>query len=131
MRWIIVEPSPLARNLYRLLVLQAAPDAVVQMLASPRELGDVMHASPVTHLIIGSGALVGLEERYRALLTDAEPWCALPKLILISFAHQRLPEATWDLPHATRVPRPFRPEAFIELVTQGLAPGAPKRARRA
>src|SRR3990167_2650056 len=98
MRWIIVEPSPLARNLYRLLVLQAAPDALVQMVASPKDLGDIAGDMSATQLIIGSGALVGLEERYRALLTDAAPWSTFPKLILIGFAHQRLPESTWDLP---------------------------------
>ncbi|GEM_PF-6780580 len=114
MRIIIVEPSVLSRNIYRLLLQQRKGSARISVLESVEELSVEDFADePPAAMVIGAAALTGAYAKYRGLLTDVALWSATPKLVVTSLSHRDGGRAAWDDWAGTHVvARPFRPENF-------------------
>lgn len=116
MRMLIVEASPLAQNVYRLLLRQYLPAFATTPVNGIEDLVDLDAELIFSGVVIGSGALIGSSNRYRALLTDDVRWAALPKLVIMP------PQRNGDEPPSARLPRaqvlqrPFRPAAFQQRV---------------
>jgi hypothetical protein len=117
MRILIVEPSPLAQNVYRLLVRSRYPDARVVTLEALVEIGDLADDTPFDAAVIASGALDGYGARFRGLLTDVTHWQRLPKLVVTRPGSTGVKAAWSDLPNATTIARPFRERDFVGAVT--------------
>lgn len=114
MRVIIVEPSVLSRNIYRLLVQQRKGSAQISVFESVEELvvKDFVDEPPVA-MVIGAAALSGAYAKYRGLLTDVALWSATPKLVVTSASPRAGASAVWNDWAGTHVvARPFRPEHF-------------------
>lgn len=112
MKIVIVDPSPLARNVYRLLVQQLAPELRVVELDTMEGLGAFDEMEALRGVIIGSAALEGAAQRYRALLTDVADWATLPKLVVQRHGTNGIRQA-WDgLPNTQILQRPFSPHDF-------------------
>lgn len=116
MRMLVVEASPLAQNVYRLLLRQYLPACGTTPVGA---LDDLVHLDPELQfmgMLIGSGALIGSSNRYRALLTDAARWANLPKLVIIPSQRNGDEPPSATLPRAQVLQRPFRPAAFQQRV---------------
>lgn len=119
MRLLVVDPSPLVRNVYRLLLQQYAPEASVVACESLLDLSHIDGGDAFAACIIGSKAIAGEEgERCRALLTDASPWATLPKLVVTMGRASEQGSGQLKLPHSTRLERPFTPEAFAACLDE-------------
>lgn len=116
MRILLIEPSPLARNIYCLILRRIADCKIIEtedlyginVLPLPQE--------PFDLLLIGERAFHGSGEKLRTLLTDVTQWKRLPKLIIA------LPTATgrkqpWDgLFCTTILMRPFQSADLVKIV---------------
>ncbi len=116
MQAIIIEPSPLARNIYHMLL------GTIDGLESIKSFRDFSELdagiSSTSLLVIGMAALVGEGARQRVLLTDAPGWSNCPKLVLVSPGARKEHAAWKDLPGAVTLKRPFRSQTFRTLANQ-------------
>lgn len=116
MHVLIVEPSPLVHNVYRLLLAVLDPAVKVVALERMEEIQVIANDRRFDLAIIGSAALAGKAAQYRALLTDITRWAELPKLV-VALARSNGRDRAWEhLPNARILARPFRPQQFGEAI---------------
>lgn len=116
MRVFIVDPSPLARNVYRLLLHRIATCKISEV--DNAEAIDWTDAArpPYDLLILGGRAFEGDRGKLRTMLTDVAGWQRLPKLI-VALAARTGRKPLWDgLARTTLLQRPFSPEDFVQAV---------------
>lgn len=116
MRVVIVDPSPLARNVYRLLLQQIAACKIVE--ADNAEAIDWIGQPRPSHdlLILGGRAFEGDRGKLRMVLTDVAGWQRLPKLV-VALASRTGRKPAWDgLARTTVIQRPFSPDDFVKAV---------------
>lgn len=116
MRVLIVDPSPLAQNLYRVLLRNVDPDIRVSTRECLPQLDAIAELSEVDLLLIASVLLDGAAADHRALLTDLPALAALPKLVMVRPGTNGQRAAWQNLPNAMELQRPFRPEEFSRAV---------------
>ncbi|MBI4366754.1 MAG: hypothetical protein HY543_08055 [Deltaproteobacteria bacterium] len=118
MRVLIIEPSVLARNVFRLL-LRRLGDFAVEEFARIDDVpvGDVARA-PYGLLLLGGHAFDRGGGMLRTLCTDVAAWQQIPKLI-IAVPHGGSAPAPWShLARSHVLTRPFTPAAFGTAVQQ-------------
>lgn len=116
MHVLIVEPSLLVHNVYRLLLASQDPLVKIVVLERMEEIQTIAPNRQFDLAIIGSAALAGKAAHYRALLTDIARWAELPKLV-VALARSNGRDRAWEhLPNARIVARPFRPQQFGEAI---------------
>jgi hypothetical protein len=114
MRVLIVDPSPLARNIYRLLLRSINEHVHVVAMDSIQKMRHIDDAENFDGLIIAGTALDGYGARYRGLFTDVDVWANMPKVVIPRPGTKR-PQSAWaNLPNASIVSRPFRPDEFAD-----------------
>lgn len=119
---VIVDASPLARNLYRLLLQQVDAGVRIVDLQSMEQLAAFDDEEEQFALaIIDAQSLEGYGANYRALWTDVTRWASLQKIIVIPPGAAHGPHPWDDLPTASLLRRPFREEAFLSLVQGSLS----------
>lgn len=117
---IVVEPSPLIRNVCRLLLQQQRADAPMVSLAQLADLTRLDRADvPHPFLVIGGSALLseyGVRD-WRPILLEHPEWRSVPKLVLYLERDSAALAAMRDLPRTHWLKRPFRPEQFLSLLS--------------
>lgn len=114
MRVLIVDPSPLARNVYRL-ILRRIPECRVVEAADSRAV-DVGGGEQVDLLIIGERALQSDGGALRALCTDAAAWQGVPKIVVALRPGSGRQPPWAGLARTMVVHRPFHPADFERAV---------------
>lgn len=123
MRVLIVEPSPLAQNMYRVLLQRYCPDAEIETLESLSKIAPTGPGRDCVGIILGGQVFGAVGCEHRALLSDVEAWQAVPKLVI---AQPLRPghAGVWEgLPNMQVLERPFRPEAFADCAAQFVSGG--------
>lgn len=120
MRVLIVDPSPLAQNLYRVLLRNLDPEVRMVTRESLTELTTVGELSELNLLLVASLLLEGAAAEYRALLTDISTLADVPKLVMVRPGTNGKCAAWQNLPNATELHRPFRPEEFTRAVKKAV-----------
>ncbi|MBI2346621.1 MAG: hypothetical protein HYV03_07070 [Deltaproteobacteria bacterium] len=118
MQVLMIEPSPLARNVYRL-ILRRMGECKIDEVAALEEIDHRALADrPYDLLIIGSRAFDEPGRKLRALLTDVADWERIPKMI-VTLPQPSGPQSPWEgLARVVVLTRPFSPEAFEKAVKQ-------------
>lgn len=116
MRIFIVESSPLARNVYRLL-LQRIADCKIVEADDVQAIDTAWLATPPFDLVIvGGRALQTGQGTLRTLLTDLPAWQRLPKIVVAAQTNNGRDVAWHGLENMTFIARPFTPETFIKII---------------
>ena len=118
MRVLIIDPSPLARNVYRL-ILHRVGQCKIFALDAVNELDREALNDPSYDLVIlGGRAFIGDRGKLRALLTDVPAWQRLPKIVVaLTNSSDRKP--AWDgLAQTVIVQRPFHPSVLMKAIKQ-------------
>lgn len=116
MRVFIVDPSPLARNVYRLLLQQIATCKITEAGYADAIEGPGQLRPPYDLLILGGRAFEGNRGALRLLLTDVPAWQQLPKLV-VALASRNGRTPAWDgLARTIVIQRPFSPDDFVKTV---------------
>lgn len=113
MRILIVDPSPLARNVYRLILRQMGEWKI----AEAEDLAQIaVHQVPEMPdlLVIGERAFQRDEGKFRAVLTDVPSWQHIPKLVIVRKAANDKRSPWHGLARTTIVERPFPPAEFLK-----------------
>ncbi len=116
MRVLVVDPSPLAQNLYGLLLRNCHTEVTVMTRDALSELESPDEWPALDLIVISSLLLEGGGAQYRAYLTDLPALAELPKLVIVRPGTNGRRVAWHNLPNAVELNRPFRPEEFERVV---------------
>ncbi len=116
MRVLVVDPSPLAQNLYRLLLQNVDAGVRVTTADSIAQLHDLQKLADVDLLVIASLLLEGDNAKYRAFLTDIPQFADIAKVVMVRPGTAVQHRAWQNLPNALEIQRPFRPDEFEKRV---------------
>lgn len=122
---VVIEPSPLARNVFRLLWQHTAPQGRLVAVAQVADLARIS-ADDVEQptVIVGGQALLsefGLRD-WRRWLMDAPVWRDAAKVVVFLDRDREALAPMRELAHTQWLKRPFRVEQFVRWV--GGADGA-------
>lgn len=115
---LIIEPSPLTGNVFRMLC-QKWPQKRSYVSGDFEDIDtEWLEKQDKLSCVVGGGALRGEGKRFLALLSDVQPWQKLPKLIVVPHDVTAEELSTWQrLPNCKLLSRPFAPDDFYSLLS--------------
>lgn len=114
---VVVEPLPLVSNILKLLCGRYQRHPVVTCHDFDEVDSDWLKKSRgKIACVIGGGALRGDGKRFLPLISDAQPWYEMPKLLVVPHDATAEELASWHrLPMSKVMVRPFAPDDFYAL----------------
>lgn len=122
MSFLIIDPSPLSNNVYRLLCRRWEQMPCLSCDTLDEIDPDWLKRQNQLVAVIGGGALRGDGKRFLTTLAETAPWQQMAKVIVVP--HDATPDelSSWQqLPNLKLLARPFAPDDFYAIVSPMLA----------